>query len=119
MVLGANSPYRNCTDPYTDQVGGIPGAAVQFSVSLLSGQLHFLLGRVQFQADFLEEPAVEGQAPILKDTWYIDSLCHGQPLTYETGAGQPSQWAEFCTVWLVLMNDTGPDSWAVYQGLTL
>lgn len=73
MVLDENSSYGNCTDPYTDQVGDIPGARARFSVSPLLGQLHSLLGSMEFQVELLAEPTetrdvpspyVKGRAPI-------------------------------------------------------
>ena len=59
---------------------------VQFSASPLSGQMYPLLGRVQFQAELLVEPAemgdipspyVEGRTPIPEDAQHTDGSYHG------------------------------------------
>lgn len=119
-----------------------------FSSSLLSQQLHELLGLVAFKVDkeeALPEHPVglassyrEGKPPVSGGAWYTDDSCQGQHPTwtavglqpesgefwYDTGPGQSGQWAELRAVWLVLMHEAGDvhvctDSCAVFWGLTL
>lgn len=117
------------------------------SPAALSHELQQLLGPVTYCAEhgvaltkspLLGSPIKVSHQPIAKDAWYTDGSCKGplaswramvyQPQTdsiwTEDGLSHSSQWADLCTIWIVISQEHRllticTNSWAVFCRSTL